>query len=85
MLTDLAESSGYSSKTLQSGSCKTLSSFHIPSSRGAYEHTILSVFEEHRHDSTRTDTLQRCYVDNNAIVLSDLAESSGCSSETLER
>ena len=45
-----------------------------------------SVFEEHRLDSTTTDiTTALFYIIDNVIVLSDLVESSGYSSKTLQK
>ena len=44
---------------------------------------FLSVFEEHRLDST-TDITTALFIDN-VIVLSDLVESSGYSSKTLQK
>ena len=57
------------------------------SSRGAYGHDPFgSVFEEHRLDSTTTDiTTATIYIIDNVIVLSDLVESSGYSSKTLQK
>ena len=60
--------------------------YHKASSRGAYGHDpSLSVFEEHRLDSTTTDitTALFIFIDNVRIVLSDLVESSGYSSKRI--
>ena len=56
------------------------------SSRGAYGHDpFLSVFEEHRLDSTTDITTALFIFTGNVIVQSDLVESSGYSSKTLQK
>ena len=61
----------------------SFSQYRKDSSRGAYGHNpFWSVFEEHHNNRYYNGTI---YIIDNIIVLSDLVESSGYSSKTLQK